>query len=119
MTGGFERFSFAKIVASMTPCPVRHLAEIAKGDDPAALMARRLMILKQDDWSSRDRSRELIEEARAALLEVARDERWSPVNEHRNATDPRSDKALREVLIQSGMRALTAMFSQNESGDPS
>ena len=104
---------FAKIVASMTPC--LNLAEIAKGDDPAALMARRLMILKQDE----DRSRELIEEARAALLEVARDERWSPVNEHRNATDPLSDKALREVLIQSGMRALTAMFSQNESGDPS
>ena len=104
---------FAKVVASMTPR--LDLAEIAKGDDPAALMARRLMILKQDE----DRSRELIEEARAALLEVARDERWSPVDEHRNETDPLSDQALRGVLIRSGMRALTAMFSQNESGDPS
>ena len=104
---------FAKIVASMTPC--LDLAEIAKGDDPAALMARRLVILKQGE----DRSRELIDEARAALLEVARDERWSPVNEHRNVTDPLSDEALREVLIRSGMRALIAMFSQNESADPS
>ena len=104
---------FAKVVASMTPR--LDLAEIAKGDDPAALMARRLMILKQDE----DRSRELIEEARAALREVARDECWSPVNEHRNATDPLSDEALREVLIRSGMRALTAMFSQDESRDPS
>jgi len=104
---------FAKVVASMTPR--LDLAEIAKGDDPAALMARRLMILKQDE----DRSRDLIEEARAALLEVAHDERWSPVDEHRNATDPLSDEALRGVLIRSGMRALTAMFTQNESGEPS
>lgn len=104
---------FAKVVASMTPR--LDLAEIAKGDDPAALMARRLMILKQDE----DRSRELIEEARGALREVARDERWSPVSEHRNATEPLSDEALREVLIRSGMRALTAMFSQDESRDPS
>ena len=104
---------FAKVVDSMTP-PL-DLAEIAKGNDPAALMARRLVILKQGE----DRSRELIKEARAALLEVARDERWSPADEHRNATDPLSDEALRKVLIRSGMRALTAMFSQNESGDPS
>ena len=78
-------------------------------------MARRLMDLKQDN----DRSSALIRQSRAALVDVAQDERWSPVNEHRNATDPLSDEALREVLIRSGMRALTAMFSQTESGDPS
>jgi len=104
---------FTKIIASVTSR--LDLAEIAKGDDPAALMARRLMDLKQDN----DRSSALIRQSRAALVDVAQDERWSPVNEHRNATDPLSDEALREVLIRSGMRALTAMFSQTESGDPS
>ena len=104
---------YTKIIAAITPR--RDLAEIAKGDDPAALLARRLMVLKQDD----DRSRDLIEQARAALVEVAHDKRWSPVNEHRNATDPLSDEALREVLFRSGMMALNEMFSQKESGDPS
>ena len=104
---------YRKIVATMTPR--LDLAEIAKGDDPAALMARRLLLLKQDD----DRSRGLLDEARAALVHVARDERWSVIDEHRSATDPLTDEALRDVLLRSGMTTLTAMFSQNEPGDPS
>ena len=103
---------FTKIIAAMTPR--LDLAEIAKGDDPAALMARRLVVLGQDD----DRSKDLLEQARAALADVARDERWSPINEHRNATDPLSDEALRELLYRSGMMALNAMLSQNDPGDP-
>lgn len=99
---------FTKIIASMTPW--LDLAEIAKGDDPAALMARRLRVLRQDA----DRSRDLIEQAHAALVEVAQDQRWSPVNEHRNATDPLSDEVLREILFRSGMMALNSMLSQNK-----
>ena len=104
---------YRKIVATMTPR--LDLAEIAKGDDPAALMARRLLLLEQDD----DRSRGLLDEARAALIHVARDERWSVIDEHRSATDPLTDEALRDVLLRSGMTTLTAMLSQNEPGDPS
>ena len=104
---------FNKIIAAMTPR--LDLAEIAKGDDPAALMARRLIVLEQED----DRSRDLLKQARAALVDVARDERWYAVNEHRNATDPLSDEALRDVLFRSGMMALNAMVSRNEPGDPS
>ena len=103
---------FRKIVAAMTPQV--DLAEIAKGDDPTALMARRLMVLQQDD----DQSRRLIDEARAALTGIARDQRWSAVDEHRSATDPLSDQALRDVLLRSGMTALNAMLSQSEPGDP-
>ena len=103
---------FTKIIASMTPRV--DLAEIAKGDDPAALMARRLIFLRQDD----DQSKDLLEQARAALAHIASDERWSPVKEHRNETNPLSDEALREVLYRSGMMVLNAMFSQNEPGDP-
>lgn len=104
---------FTKIIASMTPR--LDLAEIAKGDDPAALMARRLIILREDD----ERSRALLKQARAALAGIANHERWSPVKEHRNATDPLSDETLREILFRSGMMALNAMFSQNEPGDQS
>ena len=104
---------YRKIVATMTPR--LDLAEIATGDDPAALMARRLLLLEQDD----DRSRGLLDEARAALAHVARDERWSVIDEHRSATDPLTDEALRDVLLRSGMTTLTAMLSQNEPGDPS
>lgn len=103
---------FSKIITAMEP--KRDLAEIAKGNDPAALMARRLTALKQDD----DGAKDLLEQARAVLADVARDQRWSPVNEHRNATDPLSDEALREVLYQSGMMALSAMLSRNNPGEP-
>ena len=82
---------FSKITAAMTPR--LDLAEIAKGDDPAALMAPRLMALERDD----DRSRDLLEQARVALADIARDDRWSPVSEHRSATDPLSDEAVREI----------------------
>ena len=104
---------FSKITAAMTPR--LELAEIAKGDDPAALMARRLMVLEQDN----DRSGDLLEQARAALDDIARDDRWSPIDEHRSATNPLSDDALRDVLFRSGMMALNAMLSQHEPGDPS
>ena len=102
---------FTRIVPAMTPKV--DLAAIAKGDDPAALMARRLEVLERDD----DQSKELIAQARAALSDITRDERWSPVDEHRNASDPLSDEALREVLLRSGMTALNAMLSRNEAGD--
>ena len=104
---------FSKIVSAMRP--QLELAEIAKGDDPAALMARRLMALEQDD----DRSRGLLDEARAELARIARDERWSAVEEHRSATDPLSDQALRDVLMRSGMTVLNAMLSQTEPADSS
>ncbi len=104
---------FSKITDAMTPR--LDLAEIAKGDDPAALIARRLVSLEQDD----DQSTCLLEQARETLVNVARDDRWSPVDEHRNAIDPLSDEALRDVLMRSGMAALNAMLSHDDSADSS
>ena len=103
---------YSKIVATMTPH--LDLTEIAKGDDPAALMARRLIELQQDNARSRD----LLDEARVALAGIARDDRWSAVNEHRSAANPLSDEALRDVLLRSGMTTLSAMLSQDDTGDP-
>ena len=91
------------------------LAELASGDDPAALMARRLLMLRHDDH----RSRAMLDEARAALSETARQDVWSPVQDHRHATDPLSDDALRDLLFRSGKAALSAMLSERGQGDPS
>lgn len=86
------------------------LAQVASGDDPAALLAQRLLLLARDD----DRSKSLLEEARAALAETAREVAWEPVQEHRSAVDPLSDDALRDVLWRAGKAALNAMLSGRE-----
>jgi DNA repair protein SbcD/Mre11 len=91
------------------------LVEIAKGDDPAALMAQRLLILQHDG----DQSKSLLEKARAELGNVTREDRWSPVQDHRNATDPLSDIVLRDILFRSGKAALNAMLSSNTQIDQS
>lgn len=88
------------------------LAEIASGDDPAALMAQRLLILGRGD----DRSRKLLDEARAELDELAREPVWQPVEEQRHATDPLSDDALRDALLRAGTAVLNAMFAGREQG---
>ena len=62
---------FSKIVDSMD-LPL-DLAEIASGDDPAALMAQRLLMLMHDDA----RSKVLLEEARAALSDTAGEDVWA------------------------------------------
>ena len=89
------------------------LEQIAAGDDPAALMAHRLLLLEQDD----ERSRELLGRAREHLGEIAREDIWSPVQEHRSATDPVSDDGLRDILSRSGKAALSAMLSGREASE--
>ena len=91
------------------------LAEIASGDDAAALMAQRLVTLMHDDG----RSGTLLDEARAALSETAGEDVWLPVQDHRNAPDPLSDHALRDLLLRSGKAALRAMLTGREESDPS
>ncbi len=105
---------FGKFTANMRPRI--DLEEIANGDDPAALIAQRLISLEHDDeWS-----KGLLQQAREALAGTARDDRCSPVDEHRNATDPLSDEALRDVLRRCGMTALSTMLPHDESsGAPS
>lgn len=104
---------FNKIIDAMA-LPL-DLAEIAKGDDPAALLAQRLLSLEGDD----ERSAELLETARAELGTLAGEDRWSPLQDHRNASDPLSDDALRELLTRSGKAALNAMLSNTSRGEPS
>jgi len=98
---------FNKIIDSMELH--LELTEIATGDDPAALLARRILSLQRND----DQSAALLEEARAKLGTIARDDQWSPLRDRRSAIDPLSDDALREILLQAGKAALHAMVSDN------
>ena len=104
---------FNKIIDSMELH--LELTEIATGDDPAALLAQRILSLQHNDVQSAA----LLEEARAELSNIARDDQWSPLRDHRSTIDPLSDDALREMLLQAGKAALHAMVSDNAEHEPS
>ena len=87
------------------------IRSIAAGDDPAALLAQRLLLLEQND----EQAGVLLERARERLNSVAREDVWIPLRNHRNATDPLSDDALRDVLLRSGKDALSAMLADREA----
>ena len=91
------------------------LEEIASGGDPAALLAQRLLLLKENN----EQSRALLDRARERLDGIAREEIFNPVNEHRNATHPLPEDALRDVLLRSGKAALSAMIASLPSREPS
>ena len=91
------------------------LEEIASGGDPAALLAQRLLLLKENN----EQSRVLLDRAREHLDGVAREDTFNPANEHRNATDPLSEGALREVLVRSGKAVLSAMIASLPVREPS
>jgi DNA repair exonuclease SbcCD nuclease subunit len=86
------------------------LAALARGDDPPALMARQLLILRQPG------------EARSALLEATRETlqaqayeaRWAALSDERDASDPLSDSALTDLLASSGTAALSELLSQRD-----
>ena len=101
------RVFFKKIIDSMELH--LELTEISTGDDPAALLARRILLRQHND----DQSAALLEAARAELSSIARDDQWSPLCDQRSATDPLSDEALREMLLQAGKAALQSMVSDN------
>jgi hypothetical protein len=98
---------FNKIIDSMEL--QLDLKKIATGDDPAALMARRILLLQNDDAQARV----LLDEARDQLSSIARDDQWLPLRNQRSETDPLSDGSLREMLLQAGKAALYAMLADN------
>ncbi len=90
--------------------PARDLAAMARGDDPAALLARRLLLLEADPDDA-ERA-ELIRRARAALEAEARAPAWG-VLDTAAALD---DRALAERLRSAGRRALERLLEQRGSG---
>jgi hypothetical protein len=86
------------------------LEEIATGDDPPALLARKLLALQRGG----EERRELLDLARSQLRPLAEDARWGPLERVRNAEDPLSEDALGAVLERAGTAALHALLSQRE-----
>ena len=91
-----------------------NLEKLAAGDDPAALLAKRLLWLCNDN----EQSRQLLSEARERLGGIAGQDIWDPVQDHRNAIDPLSEDALRDILFRAGKAALAEMLSDLERGEP-
>jgi hypothetical protein len=87
------------------------LEEVARGDDPPALLARELLTLGQ----SGEKRSALLEAARLELRGLASESRWSVLNEERDPQDPRSDDALAALLTKSGTNALNQLLSQRDS----
>ncbi|MCY4050117.1 MAG: DNA repair exonuclease [Gammaproteobacteria bacterium] len=84
------------------------ITEIATGDDPAALLAQRIVILE----NNHPEAKELIKQGRSVLESKTKDSRWEPVKDHRNSPDFLSDEYLRELLIRAGKNALHNMLDQ-------
>jgi hypothetical protein len=86
------------------------LEEVARGDDPPALLARKLLTLAHPG-SERDT---VIEDARTRLQSLANEARWLALNEAPDAFDPLSDDALVTLLTRSGTAALNDLLSQRD-----
>ncbi len=84
------------------------LEEVARGDDPPALLARKLLMLGRPGG---ERSA-LLAAARAELQGLVGESRWSMLDEEREAPDPLSDDALGALLAKSATAALNELLSQ-------
>ena len=88
------------------------LGDIARGDDPPALLARKLLALEHP---GEERSA-LLEEARSQLRGLANGSRWSALREERDPLDPLSDESLTTLLTRSGTAVLSQLLSQVDRG---
>ncbi len=86
------------------------LSLLAKGDDPAGLLARDLLLL-QSDTPERE---SLLTAVRNDLSDEVGHSRWAEVRDHRSYEDPLLQDALVERLRRAGTRALGALLLQRE-----
>ena len=105
-----ETYVFVNSVREALALPL-DLAEIAEGADPPALLAQRLLVLERGGAQAST----LLDEARAAMGELASNRRWAPLEEHRSAHDPLEDASLLELLRSSGTAALEALLEQRNA----
>jgi exonuclease SbcD len=85
-----------------------NLTRIAAGKDPPALMARRILALKQGGAEAA----QMVARARDGLRDFEANSAWSPLKDRRDPTVPLSDDQLSDVLVRAGMTALNAMLEQ-------
>lgn len=86
------------------------LGDLARGSDPPALLARKLLILQRPGQERHA----LLEAARRQLQGLATEARWSALDEQRDPQNPLSDQALAALLTRSGTAALSEFLSQRD-----
>jgi len=86
--------------------PSLDLAEIARGNDPPAALAR--LIIELADRKGEEA--ELIAEARDIFGRITADSRWARLK----GEGPPDDEAIRQIMIDSGMKALEELLAQQE-----
>ncbi len=91
------------------------LDELARGDDPPALLARKLLALK----AGGDEAKLILDAARNELRGLKEEIRWSPLTDSRYFEDPLEDASLTAYLEETGTAALDGLLAQRptpESG---
>jgi len=89
--------------------PALDLAEIARGNDPPAALARLII----DITDRKGRKAELITAARDIFGKITADSRWVRLKREQ----PPDDEAIRRIMIDSGMTALEELLAQQEEGE--
>ncbi len=90
--------------------PYVDLKKLAQGDDPAALLAKRILLLE----AGGEGAGALLAEAHRALAPLTAESKWASLAQHRNAVDPLEPGRLRAVYLQVCRNALDAMLAQRQ-----
>jgi DNA repair exonuclease SbcCD nuclease subunit len=101
-----------KVTSALTPAI--SLRELSIGDDPPAILARKLLALDEGGSAAQ----ELLLKAREDLRPLANDSRWAPLSETRYAHDPLSDDSLVEYLKDAGMTVLHKLLEDRTVSFP-
>ena len=92
----------------------RDLHELAKGDDPPGLLARKLLAL-ETAGAERDA---LIVRAREKLRTLAGTSNFAPLQDLRDAADPLADEAIARALKAASASILSALLDQHDATSP-
>ena len=88
--------------------PEWDLEDLARGDDPPALLARKLLALK----AGGEQAKPILDAARTELRGLKEEVRWSPLAESRYYEDPLEDARLTASLLDTGTAALDHLLGQ-------
>ena len=96
---------------SLELTPALDIDELAKGNDPASLLAKRLLILENGG----DEAGDLLNSVRASASQTANYAQWGPLSEARFAKDPLSDEVLISTIKRAGIDVLHKMLESKSA----
>ncbi len=89
------------------------LDALASGDDPPALLAQKLLVLK----AGGDEAKVILDAARNELRVLKEEMRWSPLTDSRYFEDPLEDASLTAYLEDTGTAALDRLLAQRPTSE--